>query len=135
MALQLSVQVCNARLNAIAATCGPNAVLKLRTGGKPANCGAADSGTVVASMTLPSNWMAVASSGLVNLLGTWQSLSALADGTIAHFRIYDSAQTTCHLQGTVTITGGGGDMTLDVVTLTVGQQTLITTFTVTDGNL
>ena len=50
------------------------------------------------------------------------------------FGIYDSTETTCHLQGSVTITAGGGDMTLDAVALTIGQQTVITTFTIVDGN-
>ena len=60
--------------------------------------------------------------------------SADATGTAAHFRLYDSAGTTCHLQGTVTATGGGGDMTVDSVSFTAGQQFTVTSFTLTDGN-
>jgi hypothetical protein len=36
-----------------------------------------------------------------------------AAGTAAHYRIYASDGTTAHLQGTVTATGGGGDLTVD----------------------
>jgi hypothetical protein len=58
MAIQLSTAVRNARLNAIETETGTAAVLKLRTGAAPANCGAADSGTVLCSMTLPSDYLA-----------------------------------------------------------------------------
>ena len=38
------------------------------------------------------------------------------------------------LQGTITATGGGGDMTLDNVVLASGQQFNVTGFTLTDAN-
>ena len=63
MALQLSVAVRNALLDAIESTIGTSAVLKIRTGAPPASCATADAGTVLASLTLPSDWMAAASSG------------------------------------------------------------------------
>ena len=108
MALQLSTSVRNARLDAIETTVGVSAILKIRSGAPPADCGTADSGTVLATMTLPSDWLAAASSGSKAKSGTWQDTSADAAGTAGHFRIYDSGGTTCHLQGTVTATGGGG---------------------------
>lgn len=61
MALQYSTAVRNARLDVVESTIGTSAVLKIRTGAEPANCGTADSGTVLASCTLPSDWMAAAS--------------------------------------------------------------------------
>ena len=67
-------------------------------------------------------------------LGTWEDASADATGTAAHFRLYASDGTTCHMQGTVTVTGGGGDMTLDNVSITSGQTITITSFTLTAGN-
>lgn len=134
MALQFSVAVRNARLDSIESTVGVSAIMRIRTGAAPANCGTADAGTVLAALTLPSDWMAAASSGSKALSGTWQDASADAAGTAAHFRIYDSAGTTCHLQGTVTATGGGGDLQLDNVVLAVGQQFNITSFIITDGN-
>lgn len=133
MAFQFSVAARNAQLDAIETAIGTSAVLKLRTGAAPANCTAADSGTVVATMALPSDWMAAASGGTKALSGTWQDTSADAAGTAAHFRIYDSTGTVCHMQGTVTATGGGGDMTLDNPVLASGQQVTITAFTLTAG--
>jgi len=134
MAIQLSVAVRNARLDVIESTIGTSAILRIRTGAAPATCATADSGTVLATLSLPADWMAAASAGSKGLSGVWQDLSADAAGTAAHFRIYDSGGTVCGLQGTVTITGGGGDMTLDNNVLAVSQQVTITSFTLTDGN-
>lgn len=134
MALQYSTAVRNAQLDAVETTIGTSAVLKIRTGAAPANCAAADSGTVLATLTLPSDWMAAASSGSKAKSGTWEDTSADATGTAAHFRLYASDGTTCHAQGTVTATGGGGDMTVDNTSFASGQAFTVTTFTLTAGN-
>jgi hypothetical protein len=134
MAIQLSTTVRNARLDAIETAVGVSAVLKIRSGAAPANCGTADSGTVLASITCPSDWMAAASSGAKALAGSWTDSSADATGTAAHFRLYASDGTTCHIQGTVTATGGGGDLTVDNTSFAAGQQFTVTAFTLTDGN-
>ena len=134
MALQLSVAVRNARLDTLETTIGTSAILRIRTGGQPATCATADSGTVLAEMTLPSDWMAAAGSGQKVLSGTWQDASANADGTAGHFRIYDSGGTTCHIQGSITATGGGGDMELNNTSIASTQTVTITSFTLTDGN-
>lgn len=134
MAVQLSVAVRNARLDAIEATIGTSAKLKIRTGAPPATCATADSGTVLATLNLPSDWLAAASSGAKALAGTWQDASADATGTAGHFRIYDSAGTVCGLQGTVTATGGGGDLTLVTTSITATQDVTISSFTLTDAN-
>lgn len=131
MAFQFSVAARNAAIDAIETTIGTAPTLEIRSGSVPANCAAADSGTLLASMTLPSDWLAAASSGSKTLLGTWQDTSADATGTAGHFRIKVSG--TCHIQGTVTATGGGGDMTLDNVSIASGQQVTITSFTLTAG--
>lgn len=134
MAIQLSAAVRNARLDTIESTIGASAVLKIRTGAPPANVATADSGTVLATFDLPSDWMAAASSGTKAKVGTWQETSADAAGTAAHFRIYASDGTTAHIQGTVTATGGGGDLTLDNVVIASAQVVTITSFILTDGN-
>jgi hypothetical protein len=131
MAFQFSTAARNAALDAIETAAGTAPTLTIRTGAAPADCAAADSGTVLATMTLPSDWLAAASGGAKTILGTWQDTSADAAGTAAHFRIKQGA--TCHIQGTVTATGGGGDMTLDNAVLAVGQQVTITAFTINAG--
>lgn len=134
MAVQLSVAVRNARLDAIETTVGVSAVLKIRTGAQPGACATADSGTVLATLTLPSDWMSAASAGAKAKAGTWEDASADATGTAAHWRLYASDGTTCHAQGTVTATGGGGDMTVDSTSFTATQAFTVTSFTLTDGN-
>ena len=134
MTIQFSDAVRNARADAIETTIGTSAILKLRTGAAPANCAAADSGTVCATINLPSDWMGNASGGVKSKLGTWQDASADAAGTIAHFRVYDSGGTVCGMQGTVTLTGGGGDLTLDNTNVQPGQAITITSFSETEGN-
>lgn len=134
MALQYSVAVRNAKLDAVETAIGASAVLKIRTGAVPATCATADSGTVLATCSLPSDWMAAASSGTKAKAGTWEDTSADATGTAAHFRLYASDGTTCHAQGTVTATGGGGDMTVDNVSFASGQAFSVTSFTLTAGN-
>lgn len=134
MAIQLSTTVRNARLDAIETAIGASAIMRIRTGAAPANCGTADSGTILATLSLPSDWMAAASSGSKAMSGSWQDASADGTGTAAHFRIYDSGGTVCHLQGTVTATGGGGDLTLDNTSIAAAQAVSITSFSLTDAN-
>ena len=134
MTIKISDTVKNARLNAIETAIGTSAVLKIRTGTVPTNITDADSGTVLATLNLPSDWMAAASSGSVSKTGTWSDTSADATGTAEHFRIYASDGTTQHLQGTITATSGGGDMELDNTSINSGQTVTVTSFTLTDGN-
>ncbi len=134
MTLQLSTTVRNARLDAIETAIGTSAVLKIRSGAAPASCATADSGTVLATANLPSDYLAAASGGSKAKSGTWEDTSADNTGTAGHFRIYDSTGTTCHMQGTVTLTVGGGDMTVDNTSFVAGQAFTVTGFTLTDGN-
>lgn len=133
MAVQLSVAVRNAMLDVIESTIGVSPVLEIRTGAAPANCAAADSGTLLASLTLPSDWMAAAASGAKAKSGAWEDTSANATGTAAHWRLKASGGTV-HAQGTVTVTGGGGDLTLDNVSITAAQDVTITSFSLTAAN-
>jgi hypothetical protein len=134
MSLQFSTLVRNARLDAIESAVGVSAILKIRSGAPPANCAAADSGTVLATLNLPPDWMANATGGTKSMSGTWSDNSADASGTAGSFRLYASDGVTCHAQGTVTATGSGGDMTVDSVTFTAGQQFTITQFTLNESN-
>jgi hypothetical protein len=134
MAIQFSVAVRNARLDAIETAAGTSAVLRLRTGAQPSNCAASRTGTVLATMNLPSDWMANASGGSKALSGTWEDSSADAAGTAGYFEIMDSSVTNCHVQGSVTATGGGGDLTWDNTDIASAQDVKVTSFTLTDAN-
>lgn len=128
MAIQMSVAVRNARADVVETTIGASAILRIRTGAQPATCATADSGTVLATMNLPADWMAAAAAGVKAKSGTWQDLLGDAAGTAGHYRIYDSAGTTCHWQGSITATGGGGDMELNNTNIAVNQEVTITSF-------
>lgn len=133
-AVQFSVTMRNARLDQTETTIGATAKLQIFTGSMPANCAAADTGTKLLEITLPSDWMQNAASGSkAKSVAAWSDVG-LAAGTAGYFRIKDNGLTTCHIQGTVTATGGGGDMTLDNTSVAVGQTVTVNSFTITDGN-
>jgi hypothetical protein len=134
LALQFSVALRNAALDSHEVTIGLSAILKIRSGAQPTNCAAADSGIVLATLNLPSDWMAAAAAGSKAKSGTWEDTSADNTGTAGHFRLYANDGTTCHMQGTVTGSGGGGDMTVDSISFTAGQDFTVTGFTLTAGN-
>lgn len=131
MAIQLGTTLRNARINAVESTVGTSPKLQIRTGAQPANCAAADSGSLLAELTLPSDWANAASSGASTLAGTWTG-TATGTGTAAHFRLKDSAGTTTHMQGSVG--QGTGDLSLDNTSIVSGQTVNITAWTTTDGN-
>ena len=134
MSLQYSVALRNAQLDQMETTIGASAILYLRSGAPPADCATADSGTLISTISLPADWMAAAASGSKAKSGTWQDTSADAAGTLGHFRIKDSTGTTCHAQGTITATGGGGDMTVDNTSVAAGQTITVNSFTLSAGN-
>lgn len=127
MAYQYSVAVRNAKLDAVETTISTSAVLKLFTGAEPANCAAADPAGLLATINLPSDWLANASGGSKAKAGTW-SVAASGTGTVASWRIYDSGVTACHIQGNTT------DMVFDNTSITAGQTVTVTGFTITAGN-
>lgn len=138
MAQQFSVAVRNARLDAIEAAIGTSPKLRFYSGAQPANCAAARTGTLLAELALPSDWMAQAANGSKAFSGSWSGAGAAAAGAgtnIGHFAIMDSTGATCHLQGKVGATGDAtADMTVDNLNLAQGQAISVTTFTQTDGN-
>ncbi len=132
MALQYSTTLRNAQLDAIETVVGVSAILKIRSGAAPANVATADSGTVLATFNLPADWMAAANAGSKAKSGPWEESSADASGTAAHFRLYASDGSTCHMQGTVGTSGA--DMIIDNTSINAGQVVTITGFTISAGN-
>lgn len=99
------------------------------SGTPPASANDAANGTALAVITLPAPAFGASSSGVVSLSGTWQDLSADATGTADYFRIVTNGGAV--IQGTVTATGGGGDLTLSSTSLQAGGAVSITSFTLT----
>ena len=137
MALQLQFGVLtrNRRLDAIEVELGAAPVLTIWNGAIPANCAAANAGTVLVTVTLPSDWMSNASGGtkVINPTGApWSDPTADNSGTALHFRIHKAGGGTCELQGTVGMSGT--DMIIDNNVIVAGQTVSITSFTLTDAN-
>ncbi len=134
MPFQIADVVANAMLDAWEAAIGTSPILRFRSGSPPASLAAASSGTVLATLQLPSDWMAAASARSKSKLGTWEDLQADASGTIGHYEIVASNGTTRMEQGTVTASGGGGDMTVDNTVIAANQPITVTAFTKTMPN-
>lgn len=128
MAYQYSVAVRNAQLDAFEIVIGTDAVMKLFSGAEPANCAAADPAGLLATITLPTDWMQAASGGAkAKSVAAWTG-TASAAGTVASWRIYDSSGLICGIQGNV------ADMIFDNTSLAIGQSVTVSPFTVTAGN-
>lgn len=134
MGLQFSTPVRNARLDAISTVIGVSAILIIYSGTQPESCAAAPTGNALATLELPSAWMSNAASGSKSMTGTWATLSADETGTAGYFRIYDNSEITCGIQGSISATGGSGDMTIDNINIVQGQDVAIKSFVLTDGN-
>lgn len=104
-----------------------SSILEIRSGA-PAGPDNAASGTVLASITTPASPWAAAASKSKAKSGTWQDASADATGTAGHYRLKNAGDTERE-EGTVTATGGGGDMTLDNTSIATAQVVTVTTFT------
>ena len=135
MTIQLSTSLRNARADLIETHIGPAPVLRLRTGAQPANCAAPDAGSAVISYTLPSDWAAPAANGSKAFNGIPVATGpATGAGTLGHYRLYAADGVTCHKQGSITITLGGGDMTVDAIQVNLNQVVQITSWTLAEGN-
>ena len=110
--------------------------LEIRTGAPPGP-GAAPTGTLLVSITLPADLWAAASNAVKPLNAALTPTAAVGAGTAGHFRIKatgdtGAVSTTQHrIEGTITATGGGGDITLDNTSITVGQNVTISTLSLT----
>lgn len=131
MTVQWSAAVRNAIMAGWEAGVGASAKVELRTGAQPANTAAAATGTLLATFSLAADWASAPDNGTVTLTGLPVVVEALEAGTVGHYRITDTAGTTCHEQGSVTATAGGGDMTMDNPVLAQGQSAQLTSWSKT----
>lgn len=110
--------------------------LEIRTGAPPGP-NAAETGTVLASIALPTPAFGAAAAGSKAKTGTWQDPSADTGGIAGHFRIRKSGDAggananARREEGTITGTGGGGDMELQNTNIQAGQTITITGYTKT----
>lgn len=129
MTIQFAQSTAHAMLNAIEADLGASPVLYLRSGNPPATLGAADTGTLISTVPMAADAFADAASWAKAISGALSDTSADNGGTLGHFRIKTSGGVS-KIQGTITATGGGGDMTVDNTNVAQGQQIDVTSFSI-----
>jgi hypothetical protein len=100
-------------------------ILELRSGAK-AGADNAAGGVLLVSIVLPAGPFAAAVNGLKDIAGVWSN-NAIAAGNIGHFRLRNAASTRIE-EGTITVTGGGGDAEIDNVAVIVGTNVNVTLF-------
>jgi len=129
--MKLSLSMRNQMISQYEVLLGINPVLELRSGSAPGSCEDSDSGILLASITLPSDWMVPPVAGTVSIQGTWNG-TGIASGTAGHYRLKTSGGAV-HEQGTVYQTGGNGDLGLDNTNIAPNQIVQVTAWTRTQG--
>lgn len=110
---------------------GPGAgTIKIYTGTQPAAASDAATGSLLATVTLADPAFGAAASGVATMAGTPLSGTGVAAGTAGWARLADSTGATV-MDGSVTATGGGGQIELATTTISVGVTVSITSGTVT----
>lgn len=87
-------------------------------------------GTLLGTLNMSATAFGAASNGVANAAAITGDVSADATGTAAIFLVKDKAGTEV-FRGTITNTGGGGDMTMPSTSITAGQPIDIDSFTFT----
>ena len=121
----------NARADEITAAIGSNGLLRIYDGTRPATGGAAT--TLLAELALGATFAPAASGGVLTANAITQDASANATGTATWFRLTTSGGTAV-VDGSVTATGGGGDLELNTTSLVSGGPVAVTSLTITEGN-
>ena len=116
MALSITAAVAQSLASALATAVGSAATINIYSGSKPATPETAASGTLLCTVTISGSF--TASGGSITAADP-ASASPAASGTAGYFRLATSGGTAI-LDGTVTATGGGGDMQLGSTTITTG---------------
>jgi hypothetical protein len=133
MAIQFNASGRNAILQAIETEIKGSAVVRFYTGAQPVSAGAADSGTRLATMQLPADYLGTPTSGTSDKSGTW-STTVSAAGVPGHFRMFNSAETVNYVQGAITSTAGAGDLKFDAIDWVTAQTVTINSWTFVAGN-
>lgn len=105
--------------------------LKIYTGSQPADADNTPAGTLLVTIALAATAYGSAnSSGTAALASTPRTGTAVATGTAGCFEVVSGGGAKV-FQGSVTATGGGGDLTLDNTSIASGQTVNITSLNYT----
>ena len=116
-----------------------NAIVNVYTGSQPADCEAAETGTLLGTCIMNSVPFGAATDQAPGARLTANAItaeiSAVAGGTAGYFRAYssdsgtDASKLICHLQGTAGEAADTTDMTLDVKLILIGGTIQVTVWT------
>lgn len=120
--------MCDTIVDALDAGAGAGTI-QIRTGSRPASPADAATGTLLVTITLADPAFGAAAAGVATISDPAQQ-TAVATGTATWFRALDSTSAAC-FDGSVTATGGGGDLTLASTSIISGEPVDITGGTVT----
>jgi len=135
MARSFATALRNARADAITTFIGASGFLRVYDGTPPANANTVLSGnTLLAELALSATFAPAASGGVLTANAIANDASANNTGTASFYRLLRSDGTTVSEQGTVTATGGGGDMTFNTVSFVAGGPVAVSSFVSTEGN-
>lgn len=129
MATQYSVAARTAQMSQLNTTIGANAQIIIYSGAAPANVGTAPTGTLLVQFAGNGTAFGAAASGVLTASAV-AGVNAAAAGTAGYYRINTSAGVAV-TQGTVTATGGGGDMVLTNTNIAAGQACTFSSLSIT----
>lgn len=121
----------NARADAITSAVGTSGLVRIYDGTRPATGGTAT--TLLAELACSATFAAAASGGVLTANSITQDSSANATGTATWFRLCTSGGSAV-LDGSVSASGGGGDLQLSSTSITSGGVVTVTSFVLTEGN-
>jgi hypothetical protein len=134
MTIRLPVASRNAAANAVADLVDAGAgsgLVRIYTGTQPASADLAATGTLLATFTTNDPAFGAAGTGTANLIVVPAiSTTGVAAGNAGWFRLLDSTAATI-LDGSITATGGGGDLIMSTITVSVGLTLQLTAGTIT----
>jgi hypothetical protein len=134
MAIRLSIAARSASANAVADLVDAEAgsgMVRVYTGAQPASADLAATGTLLAEFTLNDPAFGSAVAGVATLIVVPAlSTIGLASGDAGWFRVVDSVEAPV-LDGSVTATGGGGDLIMSTIAVSVGLTLQLTAGTIT----
>ena len=139
MTLRINTASRNAAVAAVAALVDGGSgvgVLRVYTGSQPATPATSPTGTLLLEMPLSDPAFGSPSTGVVTLdITPAVTGDGITTGTAGWFRILDSTEAAGTglgvIDGSVTATGGGGDLTLSTTSITTGLTVTVTSMTLT----
>lgn len=128
MGITLNTALRNQQVDAVGTDLN-SGFIDIYTGSRPADPNTAPTGTLLVSLALNADAYAAASGGSASKNGT-VSGTAVANGTAGYAQQRNAANTRW-MYGTLTVSGGGGDVELDSTSISIGQVIALTSSTIT----